>query len=68
METYMCLFQEGVLSDLTSESRVESQCIRSNGQVRLDKGLCRVFEIEGRCTLGKRVVDTSPEGLSHTMG
>jgi hypothetical protein len=55
------------MSDLTSESRVESKGIRGNRQVRFDKRLCRVFEIE-TCTLGKRVVDTSPEGLSHTMG
>jgi hypothetical protein len=63
----MRLLEEGVMSDFTSESRVESKCIRSNRQVRFEKGLCRVLEVES-CALGERVVDTSPEGLSHTMG
>jgi hypothetical protein len=67
MATYMRLLQEGMMSDFTSESRVESKCIRSNRQVRFEKGLRRVFEAEGRA-LGERVVDTSPESLSHTMG
>ena len=63
----MHLLQEGVMSDLTSESRVKGKCIRSNRQVRFEKGLCRVLEVEGRA-LGERVVDTGPESLSHTMG
>ena len=67
MATYMRLLQEGVMSDFTGESRVESKCIRRNRQVRFEKGLCRVFEAEGRA-LGERMIDTSPKGLSHTMG
>ena len=63
----MRLLQEGVMSDFTRESRVESKCIRSNRQMRFEKGLCRVFEAEGRA-LGKRVADTGPESLLYTMG
>ena len=35
--------------------------------MRFEKGLCRVFEAEGRA-LGKRVADTGPESLLYTMG